>query len=102
MVRQVVWTRAAADDAEDIAAYIAKDSPFYAASFVREALEAGHSLDRFSERGRVVPEAGEEHIRELRVYDYRLLYAVEKSRVIILGLIHGKRDLAALWNKRKG
>ena len=69
------------------------DSSFYAATFVREVLDASRSLNEFSERGRIVPELGNPNIRELFVREYRLIYSIEESRVVILGLIHGKRDL---------
>jgi toxin ParE1/3/4 len=53
-----------------------------------------------SMRGRVVPEIGDRRIRELIVQSYRLIYKVERSRVAILGIIHGARDLKTLWAKR--
>ena len=55
----------------------------------------------FSERGRIVPELDNPNIRELFIRDYRLIYAIEKARVVILGLIHGKRDLKRLWEKER-
>ncbi len=101
MARQVVWSYTATADLEAIADYIARDSSFYAAVFVREILEASHSLSEFSERGRVVPELGNQSIRELLVREYRLVYTIKESNVVILGLIHGKRDLKMLWEKEK-
>ncbi len=50
MGRRVVWTEAAWNDLETAADYIAKDSPRYAAAFVREICEAARSLVQFSER----------------------------------------------------
>jgi plasmid stabilization system protein ParE len=44
MAREVVWTDPAWDDLEAAAAYIARDSEFYAASFVQEARDAAASL----------------------------------------------------------
>lgn len=101
MARQVVWSYTATADLEAIADYIARDSSFYAAVFVREILEASRSLSEFSERGRVVPELGNQSIRELLVREYRLVYTIKESNVVILGLIHGKRDLKMLWEKEK-
>lgn len=37
MARKVIWTEVAWNDLEEAADYIAKDSPHYAAAFVREA-----------------------------------------------------------------
>jgi plasmid stabilization system protein ParE len=98
MARKVVWSYESTDDLEAVAEYIARDSSFYAAAFVREVLDASRSLNEFSERGRIVPELGNPNIRELFVREYRLIYSIEESRVVILGLIHGKRDLKRLWN----
>ena len=101
MASKVVWSYAATSDLEAIADYIARDSSFYADVFVREILLASRSLSEFSERGRIVPELGKQSIRELLVREYRLVYTVKESDVVILGLIHGKRDLKMLWEKEK-
>lgn len=98
MARKVVWSYEATDDLEAVAEYIARDSSFYAAAFVREVLDASRSLNEFSERGRIVPELANPDIRELFVKEYRLIYSIEESRVVVLGLIHGKRDLKRLWD----
>jgi len=93
MARQVKWSQEAATDLEAIAEYISKDSPYYAAAFVEEILAAANSLDVFSERGRVVPEVCEDTIRELFVKGYRLLYKLGDGFVLVLAVIHGRRDL---------
>ncbi len=101
MARTVIWSHEAAADLEAIADYIARDSTFYAASFVLEVREASRSLKEFSERGRIVPELSNPSIRELLIKDYRLIYRIEQSRIDILGLIHGRRDLKTLWKKEQ-
>lgn len=63
MVRKVVRSYEAAEDLESIANYIARDSSYYSSAFVQEILDASHSLDMFSERGRIVPELGNQNIR---------------------------------------
>jgi plasmid stabilization system protein ParE len=40
MAREVVWTGPAWEDLETVAAYIARDSEFYAATLVRETRDA--------------------------------------------------------------
>ncbi len=103
MARQVVWSYEATADLEALANYIARDSEFYAASFVQEILDASHSLEMFGERGRIVPEFENSNIRELLIKEYRFIYhiEIEKFRVVILGLIHGKRNLRKLRRRRK-
>lgn len=101
MARKIVWSYEAAADIEALANYISRDSAFYAAAFVHETLDVGRSLNELSERGRVVPEFGDQNIREVFVRDYRLIYSIEESRIVLLGLVHGKRDLKSLWAKEK-
>ena len=45
----------------------------------------------------MVPEFDDPSTRELLVRSYRMIYRVESDRVFVLGLIHGARDLQALW-----
>jgi len=99
VARQVAWTEIAWRDLERIADYIAEDSPGYAATLVRRVRDSARSLEEMAERGRVVPELEEPTVRELIVGSYRLIYEVDDAHVNILGLIHGARDLAALWDK---
>lgn len=101
MAREVKWAQAAFDDLDAIANYIGKDSPNYAATFVRDALEAGFSLSRMAERGRVVPEWHEKTIRELLLGNYRLIYRVMETQVYVIGFVHGARDLDALWKREE-
>lgn len=97
MARRLTWNEAALRDVEQNADYIARDSPRYAAAFVRRIRDAARSLKRLAERGRMVPELGEPAIRELLVGNYRLIYEIREREVIVLALIHGARDLASLW-----
>jgi plasmid stabilization system protein ParE len=54
-IAEVVWTKSALDDLESVAAYIARDSPRCASATVRKSLTAARSLQRFGERGHMVP-----------------------------------------------
>lgn len=101
MAYKVIWSYEAATDLEALAEYIARNSTFYAAAFVQKILDTSHSLNEFPERGRIVPELSNPAIRELFVKEYRLIYNIEESRVVILGLIHGKRDLKTLWEREQ-
>ncbi len=65
-------------------------------SEIREAVQL---LGILSERGRVVPELNDELIRELFIRNYRLIYLVVGNEVRIIGLIHGARDLANMWDR---
>ena len=93
MARKVVWTGPGWEDLESAAKYIARDSEFYAATLVQEANEAAMSLTDFGERGQVVPEFGDESIRELLVKPYRLVYKMTYEHVFIVAFIHGAERL---------
>jgi addiction module RelE/StbE family toxin len=101
MARRVVWSYEATSDLRTLAEYIAKDSPYYAAAFIRELRDASRSLNEFSERGRIVPELNKPEIRELFIKEYRLIYSIEESRVVILGIVHGRRNLKKLWKDKQ-
>jgi plasmid stabilization system protein ParE len=67
MGRRVRWTETALSDVDQIAEYIARDSRFYAAAFVREVRAAARSLAHMPMRGRMVPEFGDASTREIFV-----------------------------------
>ncbi|MDC4204991.1 MAG: type II toxin-antitoxin system RelE/ParE family toxin [Candidatus Manganitrophus sp.] len=101
MARKVAWSHEATKDLKALVEYIERDSSFYAAAFAQEIQDATRFLNELSERGRIVPELGHPNVRELFVREYRIIYSIEESRAVILGLIHGKRDLKKLWDKEK-
>lgn len=90
---KVRWSPEAAEDLESIAEYIARDSEYYARAVVTEILSASRSISEFPLIGRIVPELGDEHVRERFIYSYRLVYRVESERILIVAVIHGKRLL---------
>lgn len=90
--RRVAWTRSARGGLDDVLAYIAEDSPGAAAKVLDAVLGVAESLDRFSTRGRIVPEIGNPSIREVFVYSYRMLYQIRDDEVRILGFLHGARE----------
>ena len=92
---QIRWSPEAAEDIEEIAAYIHKDSPLYAQKVVEELITASRRLTQFPLRGRKVPELTSTH-RECFVYSYRLIYRIEEQHVLIVAVIHGKRLLESV------
>jgi plasmid stabilization system protein ParE len=61
--------------------------------FVKKIVDTTRSLSRFPFSGRVVPEFGEENIREKLVYSYRIIYRIQDETITIAAVIHGKRLL---------
>ncbi|MGH8608451.1 MAG: type II toxin-antitoxin system RelE/ParE family toxin [Gammaproteobacteria bacterium] len=88
---RVDWSPEAAEDVEAIAEYISRDSGFYARAVVRKILDVSRSLGEFPKIGRIVPEFDDENTRERFVYSYRLVYHIEKERILVVAVIHGKR-----------
>lgn len=56
-------------------------------------LSEARALADFPRMGRPVPEWGDEQVRERLVYNYRLIYQVRESSVLVLAVIHGARNL---------
>lgn len=52
MAKKVAWTESAWSDLHEVAEYIAKDSPNYAAAFVQEMKNASTTLKTLAKRGR--------------------------------------------------
>lgn len=67
MADRVVWSPEAIEDVEAIATYIERDSTVYAQSVVSKIVQTSQRVGDFSHAGRVVPEIGDENIRELFV-----------------------------------
>jgi len=93
MALKLEWSEEALEDIESIATYIEKDSPTYAKSVVSKFFEKAEILQEFSELGRKVPEFNDTTIREIFVYSYRLIYKLNKGKILIVAIVHGKRLL---------
>lgn len=101
MGTRVVWSPAALDDVDEIAAFIAKDSAFYASAVVSKILATSKALSDFALLGRIVPELGDTNIRERVVYSYRLIYRVTEAEATVLAVVHGKRLLESASGRFK-
>ena len=98
--RRVEWAEAAAQALDEVIAYTVQQSPDGAARVLIRALDTAASLATLAERGRVVREVGESALRELPVYDYRLMYRVYEDRVVIRAFLHGARDFST-WRSEQ-
>ena len=98
--RRVIWTESAQRALDEVIGYIAQESSDGAARVLTRALDTAASLSTLAERGRVVREIGDSTLRELLVYDYRLLYMVREDRVVIRAFLHGARDFSK-WRREQ-
>jgi len=95
-MKKLIWTEPAVDDLQGIFDFISKDSEYYARIFIGKIMETTEKLIEYPEIGRMVPEYNRTDIRELIFQNYRIIYKLEKNRILILTVIHGKRDLISI------
>ncbi len=99
--RRVAWTESARSELDEAVAFVAEDSPQAALELLERILRGADSLSSPSERGRVVPERGDPAVREILVDPYRLIYGVDERSVVILRLLHQRRDFER-WDRSPG
>lgn len=97
---RVEVTKVAESDVLDIFRYIASDNETAAMRLITEIEAQIESLEQFPLRCPVIPEShdlGREY-RHIVFGNYRTVFRIEGSRVIIMRIIHGARllDLSAL------
>jgi addiction module RelE/StbE family toxin len=90
-VTRIVWAPQAIEDVEAIRAYVARDSPHYADLVVERLVSAVARLEANLLSGRVVPEVGDETLREVIRGNYRIVYRVRPELVEIVTVFHAGR-----------
>ena len=90
---KTIWSPLAIDRATEIAEYIAQDNPSAARIWVETLFDKVQILKSSPKSGRVVPESHREDIRELIYVNYRIIYRVEKNKISVLTVRHGKQIL---------
>lgn len=81
---KVVWTRLAVDRAYERAAYIAEDKSGAALRWLDGLFKSTDRLEQFPRSGRIVPEIASDDLREVIHRSHRVIYRIEKNRVVIL------------------
>jgi toxin ParE1/3/4 len=90
-VTRVIWAPQAIQDVEAIRAYVARDSVHYADLLVERIIAAVARLEDSPRSGRVVPELGDESVREVIHGNYRIVYRLRHDVVEIATVFHGAR-----------
>lgn len=85
---KVVWTTTALKRAADIALALGAEDTSPARDFVDELFLKVEALSDFPKMGRMVPEVGKPHIREIFVRDYRVVYVVHRSQISVRTVRH--------------
>jgi toxin ParE1/3/4 len=90
-VARLIWSRPALRDLEEIAEYIALDSPSAASRYVRKVFEAAERLKRYPESGRRPVELPSTPYREVIVPPCRVFYRADENDVFILHVMRSER-----------
>jgi toxin ParE1/3/4 len=88
----IIWSRQAQDDLAAIRGFIARDSERYAQLTIERIVTATDRLLSFPRSGRVVPEVGDENLRELLVGFYRVVYRLQDPSIGIATVFHMSRE----------
>ncbi len=91
----VQWADTAEKDLESIISYIANDSVEQALRVLEIIRVKAEALNRFPDRGRVVPDLTEQGItlyRELIIAPWRLLYRISGTTVYVLAVFDSRRN----------
>lgn len=90
---RIIWSPLAVERAAEIAEYISCDNPIAAEKWIDTLFSKVERLKSFPESGRIVPEINSKDFRELIYGNYRIIYRLEKIRISILTIRHGKQIL---------
>ncbi len=91
----VIWTEPAKADLRSIHYFIAHDSRHYATKVTQDIREKTDVLDKLPRIGKMVAEIGDENVKELSLYSYRIIYEIRSEDVFILAVVHKRRDFIA-------
>ena len=89
-VRRAVGAK---EDLRDILSFVSRHSEAYGATLAGRIVAAVDRLETDPMFGRMVPEYGDETVREIIVGNYRIVYQFEDLAVGIVAIVHGSRDL---------
>lgn len=93
----------AVEDAVAILEYLQQQTPDTAEQLFQKLQHRAKSLERFPERGRIVPELhriGIDFLRELVISPYHPLYRIDHQAIHVLAVFDGRRNLEDLLLER--
>jgi plasmid stabilization system protein ParE len=103
--RTVRWSDAAQRDVDNIVDFIADNSPLNAERVLERLQDQARKLAFHAERGRRLPELtsspnkASRLWREVVIRPWRMVYAIECDRVLVLAVVDSRRDMTA-WLER--
>ena len=90
---QIVWSKLAQADLENIHEYIAKDSPYFTQKTIEEFFIAVAVLLKYPEIGREIPEFLRKDSRELIHGNYRIFYKFRGKNIFIIRMHHSAQNI---------
>ena len=92
----VQWTDPALEQLREITDFLAQHSAKKAREVGEKVMSSTRFLGRPPLMGRVVPEFRLDHLRELVILGYRVLYVVREETCSVVAVIHSGRNLENL------
>jgi toxin ParE1/3/4 len=101
-VVRVIWAEPAIADIEEVYRFIARDSRKYARLTIERITSAAGRLADFPELGEVLHEFAHRGYRQIVVGSYRVIYRAdaERNRLLVLAVVHARRDLPPVLENR--
>ena len=89
----IEWSPLSIQRINEISDYIAEDNVDAAIKWIKSIIDSVEKLNEFPEIGRKVPEINRSNIREILIKNYRIIYRLEKNKISVLSVRHGKQIL---------
>jgi toxin ParE1/3/4 len=90
---KIVWAPIAVDRVIEEGRHIARDNPNAAEAWVSGLFARVNRLSAFPMSGRVIPERRREDTREVIYRNHRVMYRVERDRLLVLTVRHARQHL---------
>lgn len=93
---EILWAAVAENDLLGIVDLVAEDNPGIARDILYKIKSSTAKLDRSPGRGRIVPELlkqGLSRYREILIKPWRVIYRIEETKVYVVSVIDGRRNV---------
>lgn len=92
---KLLWSELAIARVTEIASHINQINPDDTEKWIEKCFDRVLQLKDFPKSGRIVPELNKETIREIFYGNYRIIYKLEPTRIIVMTLRHSRQLLEA-------
>jgi addiction module RelE/StbE family toxin len=100
MAWRIIWSQTAYEDLKEIVEFIAADNSVAAAKLAEHIFEHIERASVLPQAQRVVPEKGDDSIREAILKPYRIIYLTDRTQhaIHILRIWHASRGIPDIEN----